>query len=276
MLEPLFEIVPNISEGRDAAIVAACADAIAAAGARVIHTTSDPAHHRSVITATGTRDKVLSAGVALAGVALDRIDLRAHRGEHPRIGALDVLPFVPLRGATLPDAAALAREAGATIWERFRVPSYYYGAAATAEQRRLLPDIRKGYVRGWKPDAGDTAHASAGAIAIGARPVLVAFNVDLATGDIALARAIARALRERSGGLQTLRALGLKRAPGVAQVSFIITDFEATPVYRVVELVRTLAAEHGVKILRSELIGLAPRRTFRQTGAYYAHEVLPG
>lgn len=215
-------------------------------------------------------------------MAARRIDLRVHRGEHPRIGALDVLPFVPLRDATLDDAATLAREAAVRIWERWRVPSYYYGAAASAEHRRLLADVRKGEFEGLgartrepggKPDVGEGAHASAGAIAIGARPFLIAFNVDLASGDLELARSIARTLRERSGGLGTLRALGLMRAPNAAQVSFNITDFEVTPIYRVVELVRALAAEQGVAILRSELIGLAPRRALSQTGAYYAHEV---
>lgn len=264
---PLFEIVPNISEGNDPAIVEACAKAIASAGARVIHRTSDRVHHRSVITAVGSRDAILAASVALAGTAAQHIDLRSHAGVHPRIGALDVLPFIPLRGATPADAATLAHEAGQAIWNTHRIPSYYYDAAATVAGGRTLPEVRRG---GIAFDNGDAAHASAGAIAIGARQFLVAFNVELATGDLELARSIARQVRERDGGLRTLRALGLARAPGVVQVSFNITDFEATPLYRVVELVRALAADSGIAVVRSELIGLAPRRALQATAAYYA------
>lgn len=266
---PLFEIVPNVSEGRDAAIVDACVDAVTAAGARVIDHSSDAVHHRSVITAVGSADQVLAASVALAGVASARIDLRAHRGVHPRIGALDVLPFVALRGATLADAAALARKAAQEIWQRHGVPSYYYDAAASGESARTLPQVRRGRIG---LDVGDREHASAGAIAVGARGILVAFNVELASGDIALADSIARSLRERSGGLGTLRALGLTRSAGVVQVSFNITNPDATPIYRIVELVRALAAEAGIGILRSELIGLVPRKALQATAAYYAHD----
>ena len=281
---PLFEIVPNVSEGRNAAVIDECIAAVAAGGARVIHRTSDSAHHRSVITAVGTREKVLASAINLAGVTTTRIDLRKHRGEHPRIGALDVLPFVPLRHAELADAVALAREAAAAIWERYHVPSFLYGDAALRPQRRLLADVRRGEFEalpgrlrsaGGEPDVGDVPHASAGAIAVGARPFLVAFNVDLATDDVRLAHKIARTLRERDGGLRTLRAIGLARGPGVVQVSFNITDFDAVPVYRVVELVRALAAEHGVGIARSELIGLIPRRAVLDSAAYYAGDESP-
>ncbi len=266
---PLFEIVPNISEGRDTTIVDACVEAVANSGARVIDRTTDSVHHRSVITAVGSADELLAASVALAGVAAERIDLRTHRGVHPRIGALDVLPFIALRGATLADAGALARKAAAQIWQRHRIPSYYYDAAATVEGGRTLPDVRRG---GIPLDVGEREHEAAGAIAVGARDFLIAFNVELATGDAAIARAIARTLRERDGGLRTLRALGLPRAPGVVQVSFNITEPEATPIYRVVELVRALAAESGIEIVRSELIGLVPRKALQATAAYYAHD----
>ncbi len=266
---PLFEIVPNISEGRDATIVDACVDAVANSGARVIDRTTDSVHHRSVITAVGTADQVLAASIALAGVAAERIDLRSHTGVHPRIGALDVLPFIALRGASLAEAGALARKAAAQIWQRHRVPSYYYGAAAALEGGRTLPEVRRG---GIPLDVGEREHEAAGAIAIGARDFLIAFNVELASDDAAIARTIARALRERDGGLGTLRALGLPRAPGIVQVSFNITDPEATPIYRVVELVRALAAEAEIEIVRSELIGLVPRKALQATAAYYAHD----
>ncbi|MGC2129575.1 MAG: glutamate formimidoyltransferase [Candidatus Aquilonibacter sp.] len=274
---PLFEIVPNLSEGRDPATIDAAVEAVLATGARVLHRTSDPVHHRSVLTVAGDGPRVLDAAVALAGVAVERIDLRKHHGVHPRIGALDVLPFVPLGGASLDDAAALAHEAGARIWDRYRVPSFFYGAAARAPQRALLADVRAGEFEGLEarfarlpPDVGEIPrHDRAGAIAIGARNVLVAFNVELDSGDLVLAKTIARSLRERSGGLRGLRALGLRLSEGVVQVSLNVTDVEATPLYRIVELIARLAAKNGVAIRRSELIGLIPRVCVEASARYY-------
>jgi len=277
----LLEIVPNISEGRNLAVVEAAVAAMTDAGARVIHRTSDPIHHRSVITAIGSGAQCVAAAVALAGVTLAHIDLRAHRGAHPRIGALDVLPFVPLRDATLDDAVTLAHRAAGRIWRELGIPSFLYGAAASRPQRTLLADVRRGEFEGlaarsvdgdWQFDYGDVAHASAGAIAIGARPLLVAFNVELASSDLRLARTIARTLRESSGGLRTLRALGIALPNDRVQVSFNITDIAATPVERVTELVRTIAARAGVAIARTELIGLIPEAAVdRAARAYRAH-----
>jgi glutamate formiminotransferase len=274
----IFEVVPNISEGRDMAIVDACANAMQGAGARVIHRTSDADHNRSVITAIGSASQVVAAAVALAGVVHERIDLRKHRGVHPRIGALDVLPFVALRDATLQDAVTLAHRAAARIWRELGIPSFLYGAAASAPHRAPLADARRGEFEGltrkiadplWPFDYGDAPHASAGAIAIGARPILVAFNVLLATGDIAVARRIARTLREGNGGLRTLRAIGIPISSGRVQVSFNLTDFRATPLYRVTELVRRAAAREAVKISGTELIGLAPREALEITARAY-------
>lgn len=264
----LFEIVPNISEGRDAGVVDAAVAAMRAEGVRVIHRTSDAAHHRSVITAAGSGSQVVAAAVALARVTTLRIDLRTHRGQHPRIGALDVLPFVPLRETTLTDCAALAQIAGRRIWESYGIPVYYYEAAAGAPERTDLAQIRAHAGR-WRPDEGERPHERAGYVAVGARPILVAFNVELASGDLALARSIARALRERGGGLRTLKALGLRLDAERVQVSFNITNYRATPLHRVVELVRVLAAARGVAILRSELIGLAPLEAVREAARYY-------
>jgi glutamate formiminotransferase len=247
--------------------IEAAVGAVEAVGARVLNWSSDAVHHRSVLTITGDESAVLDAAVALAGVALERIDLRSHTGVHPRIGALDVLPFVPLRGATLADAAALAHRAGAEIWRRYRVPSFYYGAAARTPERRLLPAIRR---NDWMPDEGDVSrHPSAGAIAIGARDVLIAFNIELATTDLPAVRTIARAIRERDGGLRSLRALALPRGGDRVQVSLNITDYAATPLYRVVELVRELAAQRGIEVLGSELIGCLPLAAVEATTAYY-------
>ncbi|HEY1882287.1 MAG TPA: glutamate formimidoyltransferase [Candidatus Cybelea sp.] len=264
----MFEIVPNLSEGRNAETIAAAVSAVEMAGARVLNWSSDELHHRSVLTIVGDAAEVLDAAVALAGVALERIDLREHSGLHPRIGALDVLPFVPLAGATIEDAAALAHRAGARIWERFGVPSFYYGAAARRPERRPLPAIRSN--AGWAPDEGDSGrHISAGAIAIGAREILIAFNIELATAELPVARAIARAIRERDGGLRSLRAIALPRGNDRVQVSLNVTDYAATPLYRVVELVRELAAGRGVELLGCELIGCLPIAAVESAAAYY-------
>ena len=264
---PLFEIVPNLSEGRDAATIDAAAAAIRRTGARLINQSSDAVHHRSVLTVIGSAEQVLDASVALAGVALARIDLRTHRGAHPRIGALDVLPFVPLVGAGLPQAAALAHRAGAEIWKRYGVPSFYYGAAARRGERSL-PDIRRN--ADWPPDEGDVPrHHSAGAIAIGARELLIAFNVELKGDDLEAAAQIARIVRERDGGLCSLRALAFPRVQGRVQVSLNVTDYAATPLYRVVELTRRLAADRGIEQLGCELVGCLPWAAVEAAAAYY-------
>lgn len=274
----LFEIVPNISEGRDAETVDAAVAAMTAAGVRVVHRTSDPVHHRSVITAAGSASQVVAAAVALARVTSERIDLRAHRGTHPRIGALDVLPVVPLDGATLDDAVTVAHRAAARIWHELGIPSLLYGAAASAPHRVNLADVRRGEFEGlaerahdprWAFDYGDAAHPAAGAIAIGARPLLIAFNVELNCADLQIARAIARLLRERDGGLRTVRALGLRLTPDVVQVSFNLTDVDAVPLYRIRELVRLAAERRGATVRRSELIGLAPRRAIVRSASAY-------
>jgi glutamate formiminotransferase len=267
-LPKLFEIVPNISEGRDAATVAAACASIESTGARLLDWRSDAVHHRSVLTIVGGAEQVLAAAVALAGVALERIDLRNHRGVHPRIGSLDVLPFVPLEDATLEEAVALAHRAGAEIWKRFGIPSFYYGAAARRPERLLLPDIRRNLE--WLPDEGELQrHPSAGAIAIGARNVLIAFNVELATTDLAAAREIALAIRERNGGLRSLRALAFPRGDDRVQVSLNVTDYLATPLHRVVELITQLAAERGVEVYGCELVGCLPWAAVESAAAYY-------
>ncbi len=275
----LYEIVPNFSEGRDPTFLTAATEIAAATGASVLHATSDAAHHRSVLTVAGDGPAIVRSAVALAGLAAERIDLRLHRGVHPRIGALDVLPFVPLRDASLDDAARLAHRAGDAIWERYEIPSFYYGAAARSESRRRLPSVRRGQFEGldarfldprWYPDTGNVAkHESAGAIAIGARDVLIAFNVELDSDDERAARAIARTLRERDGGLGGLRALAFRMDDGRMQVSFNVTNVRSLALYRIVELVRRLAARRGIAVTRSELIGCLPRGAVERSAAYY-------
>jgi glutamate formiminotransferase len=277
MTGALYELVPNLSEGRDASVIAAAVSGVEQTGAKVLHQTSDTVHHRSVLTIVGSTRDVLDAAVALAGVAVERIDLRGHRGVHPRIGALDVLPFVPLcGGATMEEAAKLARSAATRIWERWRVPSFLYGAAALREEHRLLPDVRKGGFEALDerfvhdpPDVGDAKHPTAGAIAIGARSILVAFNVVLATPDLRIAARIARTVRERNGGLRGLRALAFDLADGHVQVSLNVTDYTAVPLHRAVETIRLLAAEQGVDVANSELIGCLPLDAVKAAAAYY-------
>ncbi len=275
----LLECVPNISEGRDTETIDACVAAVSNCGASVVHRTSDTVHNRSVITMAGGYRELRDAALSLAAVTVERIDLRAHAGVHPRIGALDVLPFIPLREAGMDDAVRLARETAAAIWERLRIPSFLYGEAAATPLRRNLTAVRQGQFEGldarfelpdWRPDFGDVPkHTSAGAIAVGARGLLIAFNVELATGDLRVAKRIARTLRERDGGLRTLKALGLRLGENVVQVSLNVTDHSAVPLYRVVELVRELARQAGVAVLRSELIGCLPRSAVEETARYY-------
>jgi len=281
-----FECVPNISEGHDARTIAACAAAIEAAGARIVDQTSDPVHNRSVFTAVGTSEALREAAIALAAVTVARIDLRTHRGVHPRIGALDVLPFIPLGGATMEDAVSLARETAAAIWQRLRVPSFLYGEAASTPLRRNLAKVREGEFEGldarfelpdWRPDFGEIAkHPSAGAIAVGARDVLIAFNVELATGDLALAKRIAKQLRERDGGLRTIKALGLPLGDDLVQISMNVTNYRATPLYRIVETIREMARQAGAQVVRSELIGCLPYAAVEDSARYYLEASLPG
>lgn len=264
----VFECVPNVSDGHDLATLDACARAIERAGVTLAHRTSDAVHDRSVFTFFGDRDAILRAVGALAAVTTAHIDLREQRGAHPRIGALDVVPIVPFGQATIEDARALARDVGERLWVAHGLPCVFYGAAATRDERRALSSVRAGefealLARGHRfgpPDVGDIAvHPSAGAVAVGAREPLVAFNIVLATGDLVLARAIARDLRERGGGMRTLRVLGIALDDGRVQVSCNLTDADATPLHRVTGTIAALAAYHGVRVERTELIGLVSR-----------------
>lgn len=274
MAGPLIECVANFSEGRDAATVRAIEDAIASSpGALVLRAERDSDHNRSVITFAGPPDAVAEAALRGIAVAVERIDLRRHRGVHPRMGAADVVPFVPLEGATLEDCVAIARRTGEEVWKRLGVPVYFYEAAATSPDRRPLENGRRG---GFEhphiaPDLGGPAlHPSAGACLIGARKLLIAFNVNLQTGDVAVARDIARKVRASSGGMPFVKALGLPLATrGLAQVSLNLTDFEQTPLHAVFDAVQREAAERGVAIAGSEIIGLVPKKALEDAAAHY-------
>ncbi|MDR7482955.1 MAG: glutamate formimidoyltransferase [Armatimonadota bacterium] len=265
----LVECVPNVSEGRRQEVVDAIVQAVRAVdGVRVLHVHSDPSHNRSVITFAGAADAVGRAALALARAAVERIDLRTHRGEHPRIGAVDVIPFVPVGETSMEECVALARQVGQEIWGTLRVPVYFYAQAATAPHRIRLPEIRKGEFEGlgekmaqadWAPDVGDPRpHPSAGAVAVGARRPLVAYNINLHTADVGVARAVARAVRESGGGLVNVQAMGVMAASGQAQVSINVLDPMQTPLHRVFDLVRLEADRHGVAVAESEIVGLVP------------------
>ncbi|MEP7366140.1 MAG: glutamate formimidoyltransferase [Acidobacteriota bacterium] len=259
----LVECVPNFSEGRDASVVAALAAAVrGTAGAHLLDETADADHNRCVLTFAGEAEAVLEAALRAAAAAVERIDLWKHAGVHPRIGALDVLPFVPLEGTSMEECAALAGRAAERLWTELGVPCYLYEAAARMAERRNLAFVRSAGVG--VPDVGEGRHVSAGCSAVGARKFLIAYNVNLATSDVGVARAVAREVRESSGGLPCVKALGLELASrGLAQVSMNLTDYEVTPVHVAFEAVGVAARAHGVEVAGSELIGLIPRKALQ-------------
>jgi glutamate formiminotransferase len=274
--EPCFECVPNVSEGRDHAVVERCASAVRAVrGVTLMHVHADPDHHRTVFSFLGAAAAVEAAALALAGTALAAIDMRLHRGVHPRVGALDVVPFVPLGGASMDGAVALARRVGDAIAARFSLPVWYYGRAATRPGRESPRALRRGEYEGLAarlasgapadaPDAGPARFdPRAGGVLVGARDVLVAFNVWLDADDVDAARAIARALRESSGGLPAVQAMGVRLASrGVAQVSMNLLDYRRTPIPAAFDAVVAWASRRGVGVARAELVGVAPRDAF--------------
>lgn len=267
----LLECVPNISEGRDATKVAAIAQAFCSAGGTLLDTSSDPDHHRSVITFAGTPAEVVAGAVAGARAALERIDLTRHRGEHPRMGATDVIPFIPLGSATMADAVRAAEQAAERIAAELSVPTFLYGEAARAPERRDLAWVRKGEFEGLReavptdaariPDFGPRRlHPTAGASAVGARFFLVAFNVNLATRDLDVAKRIAKAIREKDGGLPGVKALGFDLpALGEVQVSMNLVDYRKTSPTQAYDAIAALAAQAGVQVAGSELVGLIPQ-----------------
>jgi glutamate formiminotransferase / 5-formyltetrahydrofolate cyclo-ligase len=266
----LIESVPNVSEGRRLDVVEALAATIRSVdGVYLLDQTSDPSHNRSVFTLAGEHEPVLAALERLVEATIPRIDLNEHHGEHPRIGAVDVVPFVPLGDTTMDDCVALANRFGARIAERHHIPVFLYANAARRADRVRLADVRRGQYealreeigsRGREPDYGPPrTHPTFGAIAVSARPFLIAYNINLDSDDIELAKRISRRVRESSGGLPKVQASGFWIAElGRAQVSMNLLDFSVTPMWLVWDTVRDLAAEDGVELAESELIGLAP------------------
>lgn len=280
-MRTIIECVPNVSEGRDRGAIDGMAAAVRSApGVRLLDVSSDTAHNRSVLTFVGDAAGIRAAVLALFREAVARIDLRAHRGEHPRMGAVDVVPFIPVRGSSVEECVALSREIGDAVAREFGVPVYLYEDSAAAEHRRNLAEVRKGQFEGfaekmkdprWAPDFGPAApHPSAGAVAMGARPFLIAYNINLGTRDLAVADRIAKAIRHLSGGFRYVKAMGVELADrGMVQVSINMTNFRKTPLHRVFECVRSEAERHGVAIVGSEIVGLSPAEALYAAAEHY-------
>jgi glutamate formiminotransferase / 5-formyltetrahydrofolate cyclo-ligase len=277
----IIESIPNVSEGRRPEVVERLADAIrATAGVRLLDYSSDASHNRSVFTLVGDAPALKEAILSLYGIAVGEIDLRSHRGEHPRVGAVDVVPFVPIEGATMSDCVALAKDVAATVAERFSIPVFLYEDASTNPARRNLEDIRRGEFEGladkmaapgWTADFGPAApHESAGASVIGARMPLIAYNINLNTNRLDVAKKIASAIRHSSGGFRFVKAMGVMLEDrGIAQVSMNLTNYQKTPIYRVFEVVKREAERYGVTILESEIVGLVPAAALMASAEYY-------
>lgn len=276
----IIECVPNISSA-DSDIVEEVAGVVRSTpGVTLLNTSSDKSHNRSVITFVGDPAGVAEAAVNLAKIAARCIDLTQHKGEHPRMGAVDVVPFIPIREVTMDECVALSRRVGERIWAEAGIPVFLYEASASAPHRENLANIRKGQFEGmaqkvqqpeWEPDfGGRTIHPTAGVVAVGARAPLIAFNINLSTNDVAIADKIARVIRQSGGGLTCVKAMGVYlKERDTAQVSINMTNYCLTPLYRVVEFVRFEAARYGVSIVGTEVVGLVPMRALIDSAEYY-------
>src|SRR5215470_3012167 len=281
-MKRLIECVPNFSEGRDAAKVDAIVAAMSSVpGVYVLDREMDADHNRSVVTLAGEPDAVAEAALQGAGKAMDLIDLTKHAGAHPRVGATDVLPFIPIDGVTIEDCVALARRVGNELWKRYRIPVFFYEAAATRPDRVNLENVRRGQFEGLReemkrnhdrqPDVGEPKlHPTAGVTVVGARKFLIAYNVNLNTPDLSIANKIAKAIRFSSGGLRYVKSMGVElKARNLAQVSINLTDYEQTPMYRVYEIVKREAERYGAMPVGSEIVGLVPKKAIEMAADYF-------
>ena len=275
----LVECVPNFSEGRDKAKVDAIVEAMKVDGVYLLDREMDHDHNRCVITLVGEREPIQEAAIRGVGKAAELIDLNVHQGAHPRMGAADVVPFIPLEGVTIEDCVAMARHVGAEIWKRYQIPVYLYEAAAATPERQNLENIRRGQFEGIraeiatnparKPDFGEPrVHPTAGATVVGARKFLIAYNIFLSTPDVEIAKKVAKAVRFSSGGLRYVKGAGFP-VRGLAQVSMNLTDFEQTPIHRVFEFVKREAARYGVMPVSSEIVGLIPKKALEQAAEWF-------
>lgn len=278
-MQQIVECVPNFSEGRRQEVIDAIVAAIAAVpGTKVLDVQSDADHNRTVVTFVGEPEAALEGAFQGARQAAALIDLTVHRGEHPRMGATDVIPFIPVRGVSMEECVALARRLGQRIGDELALPVYLYAKAATRPERESLPAVRKGEFEGLReligsdpartPDFGPRQMGPAGATAVGARPFLIAFNVYLNTADVEIAKKIAKTLRFSSGGLRYVQAMGVL-VEGQAQVSMNLTDFRQTAMHTVLEMVRREAARYGAAVTRSELVGMLPQQALVDAACWY-------
>ncbi len=277
----IIESIPNISEGRNQEIIEACVDQIRnTPGCTLLNYSSDPSHNRTVITYMGSPEGCEEASVKLAKKAVELIDLTKHEGEHPRMGCVDVMPFVPIKEATMEECVELSQRVGKRIAEEADLPVFLYEKSATAAHRENLAKVRKGQFEGmaekvqdpdWIPDfGGQRIHPTGGAVCVGARPPLIAYNINLGTDNLEIATKIGKIIRESSGGLKCVKAMGVMlEERNIAQVSINMTDFTVTPLHRVTELVRNEAARYGVPVIGTELIGLAPMQALFDAAEYY-------
>src|SRR5579863_3255704 len=279
LMPTIVECVPNFSEGRDKTKVDAIVDAMKVDGVYLLDREMDADHNRCVITLVGEREAIQEAAIRGVGKAAELIDLNHHQGAHPRMGAADVVPFIPIDGVTIEDCVAMARHVGAEIWKRYQIPVYLYEAAATTPERQNLENIRRGQFEGIradiatnparKPDFGEArVHPTAGATVVGARKFLIAYNVFLNTTDVEIAKKIAKAVRFSNGGLRFVKGAGFL-VRGQAQVSMNLTDFEQTPVHRVFEYVKREAARYGVMPTSSEIVGLIPKKALESAAEWF-------
>ncbi|MGO9649879.1 MAG: glutamate formimidoyltransferase [Terriglobales bacterium] len=278
-MSTLVECVPNFSEGRDKGKVDAIVEAMKMDGVYLLDREMDADHNRCVITLVGEREPIQEAAIRGVGKAAELIDLTVHQGAHPRMGAADVVPFIPIEGVTIEDCVAMARHVGAEIWKRHKIPVYLYEAAATTPERTNLENIRRGQFEGIraeiasnparKPDFGEPrVHPTAGATVVGARKFLIAYNVFLNTPDVDIAKKVAKAVRASSGGMRFVKGAGFL-VRGLAQVSMNLTDFEQTPVHRVFEMVKREAARYGVTPVSSEIVGLIPKKALESAAEWF-------
>ena len=277
----IIESIPNISEGRNQEVIEAVVDQIRTTpGCTLLNYSSDPNHNRTVITYIGDAKGVEEASVKLAKKAVELIDLTKHSGEHPRMGAVDVMPFVPIKDATNEECIELSKVVGKRIAEEADLPVFLYEMSAQKAARKNLATVRKGQFEGmaekvqdpeWEPDFGGARiHPTGGVVAVGARPPLVAYNLNLNTSDVEVAKAIAKIIREKDGGLANVKAMGfMLEDRNIAQVSINMTDYRVTPLYRVTEMVKMEAARYGVQVIGSELIGLCPMKALIDSAEYY-------
>jgi glutamate formiminotransferase len=278
-MSTLVECVPNFSEGCDKAKVDAIVAAMKMDGVYLLDREMDADHNRSVITLVGEREPIQEAAIRGVGKAAELIDLNVHKGAHPRMGATDVVPFIPIDGVTIEDCVTMARHVGEEIWNRFQIPVYFYEAAAATPERQNLENIRRGQFEGIRaeiatnaarrPDFGEAKlHPTAGATVVGARKFLIAYNVFLNTPDVEIAKKIAKAVRFSNGGMRFVKGAGFL-VRGLAQVSMNLTDFEQTPVHRVFEMVKREAARYGVAPVSSEIVGLIPKKALEQAAEWF-------